>query len=104
MLPGIAIRQFPIDAIEPGATVAPRVLFEGRAPFYTIDNMEGIAVSRSADGETRLTLISDDNFRRDMQRTLLLQFALAGVIAASSTPRAAIRRSDAACPPHAGPE
>ena len=48
----------------------------GRAPFYTIDNMEGIAVSREPDGETRLTLISDDNFRRDIQRTLLLQFSL----------------------------
>ena len=41
-----------------------------------IDNMEGIAVSKSDDGETRLTLISDDNFRRGTQRTLLLQFAL----------------------------
>ncbi len=76
VLPGAAIRQFPIDAIKAGATVAPRVLFEGRAPFYTIDNMEGIAVSKSEDGETRLTLISDDNFRRGTQRTLLLQFAL----------------------------
>jgi len=76
VLPGAAIRQFPIDAIKPGETVSPRVLFEGRAPFYTIDNMEGIAVSKSEDGETRLTLISDDNFRRGTQRTLLLQFAL----------------------------
>jgi hypothetical protein len=76
VLPGAAIRQFPIDAIEADATVEPRVLFEGRAPFYTIDNMEGIAVSKSEDGETRLTLISDDNFRRGTQRTLLLQFAL----------------------------
>ena len=76
VLPGAAIRQFPIDAIKSGETIEPRVLFEGRAPFYTIDNMEGIAVSKSEDGETRLTLISDDNFRRDVQRTLLLQFAL----------------------------
>jgi len=76
VLPGAAIRQFPIDTIKAGATVAPRVLFEGRAPFYTIDNMEGIAVSKSDDGETRLTLVSDDNFRRGTQRTLLLQFAL----------------------------
>jgi hypothetical protein len=76
VLPGAAIRQFPIDAIKAGETVSPRVLFEGRAPFYTIDNMEGIAVSKSADGETRLTLISDDNFRHGTQRTLLLQFAL----------------------------
>jgi len=76
VLPGAAIRQFPTDAIKPGETVSPRVLFEGRAPFYSIDNMEGIAVSRDDDGETRLTLISDDNFRRGVQRTLLLQFAL----------------------------
>ena len=76
VLPGAAIRQFPVDAIKSGAIVAPRVLFEGRAPFYAIDNMEGIAVSKSDDGETRLTLISDDNLRHDLQRTLLLQFAL----------------------------
>ena len=76
VLPGMAVRQFPIAAIKSGATVAPRLMFEARAPFYSIDNMEGIAVSRGPDGETRLTLISDDNFRRDLQRTLLLQFAL----------------------------
>jgi len=76
VLPGAAIRQFPIDAIKSGATVAPRLLFDGRAPFYAIDNMEGIAVSRGPDGDTRLTLVSDDNFRRDLQRTLLLQFSL----------------------------
>jgi hypothetical protein len=35
-----------------------------------------MAVSSNVDGETRLSLISDDNFRRDIQRTLLLQFAL----------------------------
>jgi hypothetical protein len=44
------------------------------APFHAIDNMEGIAVSEMA-GETRVTLISDDNYNR-AQRTLLLQFAL----------------------------
>jgi hypothetical protein len=76
VLPGIALRRFPISAIEAGATVAPEIIFEGRAPFYAIDNLEGMAVSSNVDGETRLTLISDDNFRRDIQRTLLLQFAL----------------------------
>jgi hypothetical protein len=39
--------------------------------------MEGIAVSETA-GETRVTLISDDNYNRRLQRTLLLQFALIG--------------------------
>ena len=42
-----------------------------------IDNMEGIAVSRDADGAVVLTLIADDNFNHFLQRTVLLQFALA---------------------------
>jgi hypothetical protein len=44
-------------------------------PFYRIDNMEGIAVSE-VNGETRLTVVSDNNYRPEFQRTLLLQFAL----------------------------
>lgn len=38
-----------------------------------IDNMEGIALDRGADGATRLWLISDNNFRSS-QRTLLVRF------------------------------
>lgn len=41
------------------------------------ENFEGIAVRRGADGRTLLYLVSDDNFLR-LQRTLLLQFSLAG--------------------------
>ena len=37
--------------------------------------MEGLSVHRGANGETMLTLISDDNFSA-LQRTLLLQFVL----------------------------
>jgi hypothetical protein len=44
---------------------------------FQIDNMEGIAVHRSPQGDLVLTLISDDNFSA-MQRTLLLQFTLVG--------------------------
>ncbi|MBZ0216206.1 MAG: esterase-like activity of phytase family protein [Fimbriimonadaceae bacterium] len=40
-----------------------------------IDNMEGLAVHTSPQGETILTLVSDNNFR-DSQRTLIMQFAL----------------------------
>jgi hypothetical protein len=40
-----------------------------------IDNMEGLAVHRDAQGRTILTLISDDNYSI-LQRTLLLEFAL----------------------------
>ena len=41
-----------------------------------IDNMEGIAVHEGRKGETIVTLISDDNFNRFLQRTVLLQFRL----------------------------
>jgi hypothetical protein len=44
---------------------------------YQIDNMEGMAVHRTTNGETIVTLISDDNFSF-IQRNLLLQFAVVG--------------------------
>jgi hypothetical protein len=44
---------------------------------YNIDNMEALSVHRSAQGDTVLTLISDDNFS-PLQRTILLQFTLVG--------------------------
>jgi hypothetical protein len=37
--------------------------------------MEGIAVSE-LNGETRVSVVSDNNYRPQFQRTLLLQFAL----------------------------
>ncbi len=40
-----------------------------------VDNMEGIDVHVTAEGETVLTMVSDDNFSM-IQRTLLLQFTL----------------------------
>jgi hypothetical protein len=73
-LPGLAIRRVRATDIAAGARVTPEVLMDVGAPFHAIDNMEGIAVSKMA-GETRVTLISDDNYSR-AQRTLLLQFAL----------------------------
>ena len=42
---------------------------------FNIDNMEGIAVHKSRNNETIVTLISDDNFNF-FQRTLLMQFKL----------------------------
>jgi hypothetical protein len=40
-----------------------------------IDNFEGLDVHVTLDGDTVLTLVSDDNFSM-IQRTLLLQFTL----------------------------
>ena len=75
-LPGMAIREITTADIISGGAVAPREVFSGRLPFYLIDNMEGIAVFETPEGETRVTIVSDNNYRTDLQRTLLLQFAL----------------------------
>jgi hypothetical protein len=60
--------------------IAPRALVDGTGLLfadlgYEIDNMEGLSVHVSANGDTVLTLISDDNFSI-LQRTVLLQFKL----------------------------
>ena len=72
--PGMRIRRFSLAAIKPGAVLEGAVVFEADRN-YQIDNMEGLAVHRTPEGETVLTLISDDNFN-PLQRTLLLQFTL----------------------------
>jgi hypothetical protein len=74
ILPGMAISRFPASDIKQGKTVQPETLIEVRVPFYAIDNMEGLAVCER-DGELRVNIISDNNFKTDVQRTLLLQFA-----------------------------
>ena len=72
----IRIRRVPL------ARVAPRAMLDGAEIIfadmgYQIDNFEGMAVHRAADGTLVLTLISDDNFS-PLQRTLLLQFTMLG--------------------------
>ena len=70
---GIRIRRIPIAQVRPGASVDGDVIFDVDLG-YEIDHMEGIDF-HIADGDTVLTLISDDNFSM-IQRTLLLQFTL----------------------------
>jgi len=69
----MAVRRIRTDDIVAGGAVLPSLIFSGRMPFYRIDNMEGIAVSER-NGETRITIVSDNNYRPEFQRTLLLQF------------------------------
>jgi hypothetical protein len=71
---GIRIRRIPLRAIAPGALVDGPVIFDADLG-HEIDNMEGLDVHRTADGDIVLTMISDDNFSL-LQRTLLLQFTL----------------------------
>lgn len=72
---GMRLRRIPGAAIRPGATVDGPVLIRADVGNQ-IDNMEGLAIRTGATGETILTLISDDNGNRLLQRTILLQFAL----------------------------
>ncbi len=75
-LPGFAIRQFKLGDLKHGATAKGKLLFAGRQPFFAIDNMEGLAVHKAANGKLQLTVISDDNYRRSLQSTLIFRFEL----------------------------
>lgn len=69
------IRRFAPETVKPAQTMEGEILIEADLS-YEIDNMEGLAVHRAANGDTVLTLISDDNFNSFLQRTILLQFTL----------------------------
>jgi hypothetical protein len=69
------LRHIAANEIAPGARIVGRTLFQGDSSFE-IDNMEGLAVHQGAGGETIVSMISDDNFNRLLQRTLFLQFTL----------------------------
>jgi hypothetical protein len=71
----IRLRRIRAKAIRPGALLEGEILFETDST-REIDNMEGIAAHRDASGRTIVTVISDDNFNRLFQRTLLMQFAI----------------------------
>jgi hypothetical protein len=64
-----------------GGTVLAGIRLEGRelarlVPPLTVDNMEGLAVRQGADGATLVYMLSDDNYNRLLQATLLLAFRL----------------------------
>jgi hypothetical protein len=66
--------------IEGPSTTAPGAVVDGSSIFdadlsQEVDNMEGIDAHVTAEGDTVLTMVSDDNFSL-LQRTLLLQFTL----------------------------
>ena len=74
---GVRMRLRRIDpaAVKPGAVLDGDVLMEADLSSE-IDNMEALGVHKDAGGQTVLTIMSDDNFNRTLQRTLLLQFTL----------------------------
>lgn len=71
----IKIKRIAAADIAPGAQIG-GMLIASLAPPMNIDNFEGIEAVRSRDGKTMIYVISDDNFNRNEQRTLLLMFEL----------------------------
>ena len=61
--------------LQPGATIEGEILASADSS-REIDNMEALAVHTGPAGEIIVTMLSDDNFNKRMQRTLLLQFTL----------------------------
>jgi hypothetical protein len=73
---GIRIRRIPLSSVAPNALIDGPSIFEANLA-NEVDNMEGIDAHVTEQGETVLTMVSDDNFAI-IQRTLLLQFTLTG--------------------------
>lgn len=69
------LRRVALRDLKPGADIDGVVLLEATMA-QDIDNMEGIAVHQDSRGNAIITLISDDNFNRLYQRTIMLQFRL----------------------------
>lgn len=67
------VRRIPSADVRAGSIMDGEVLL--KASGSEIDNMEGLGVRTLANGEVRVTLVSDDNFN-GFQRTILLDFAL----------------------------
>ena len=70
----IRIRRIAQSSIAPGRVLDGRTIFEADLG-NEVDNMEALEVHQLPNGDTILTMVSDDNFSV-VQRNLLLQFAL----------------------------
>jgi hypothetical protein len=82
----LRLRLIRRDELRPGALIGGETLLDA-GMNQEIDNMEGLAVHTGAAGATIVTMISDDNFNRGLQRTVLLQFSLDAVDLASAGSR-----------------
>jgi len=71
---GVRIRRIALASVAPGAVVDGPSIFDADLG-HEIDNLEGIDAHVTPEGDTVLTMVSDDNFSM-IQRTLLLQFTL----------------------------
>lgn len=73
----VAVRRVEASAIKAGAQLDGDEI--ARFTMHeNIDNMEGLALRREANGKTLLYMISDDNYNLLLQRTVLLMFEIEG--------------------------
>lgn len=72
----VRLRLLSAVSIKPGGAAKGEILLAASNGNAEIDNLEAVALSRDEKGETVVTLMSDDNFNRFLQRTVLLQFTL----------------------------
>lgn len=73
----VRLRRVAAAEVKPGTVLSGDILMAADLG-QEIDNLEGLGVHTNAAGETIVTMISDDNFNRLLQRTVLLQFAIIG--------------------------
>lgn len=73
--PGARVRRIPTAAIVEGGVLDGDEIARFEGPL-TVDNMEAIAARPAADKSSIVYLLSDDNYNRVLQRTLLLMFRL----------------------------
>ena len=69
------LRYIAAAELKPGHVIEGETLISSDMS-YEIDNMEAVAVHTAPGGETVVTLVSDDNYNKFLQRNLLLQFTL----------------------------
>jgi hypothetical protein len=72
---GMAMRRFRLADLRKQDAGAGQMVFSGGITAWKIDNMEGIAVHKDERG-TVITVISDDNFNRSIQDTVMFEFRL----------------------------
>jgi len=75
ILVGMTLRRFSVEDLQKRNTGPGHLVFSGKLTSYQIDNMEGIAAHEDERG-TIITVISDDNFNKSVQSTVMFQFRL----------------------------
>jgi len=74
---GIELRRMPWKRDDPAGDHPLDGEIVGRMDTtFEVDNMEGLSVRRDPSGATLVYMLSDDNFNRPIQRTLLMMFEL----------------------------